>query len=157
MKSVAKKVVKRLLKKKLKISIAESCTGGLLSSCITSIAGSSKVFNVGLVTYSNQSKINILKISKRLIKKYGAVSEEICVAMAKNVRKIGASKISFSITGIAGPNGGTKKKPVGLVYIGLMNENKISIKKYLFKNNGRSYIQRNTVRKSLKFILTSIK
>tara|TARA_Y100000590_G_scaffold467874_1_gene648372 strand:+ start:1635 stop:2108 length:474 start_codon:yes stop_codon:yes gene_type:complete len=157
MKSAAKKVVKSLIKKKLKISIAESCTGGLLSSYITSIAGSSKVFNVGLVTYSNQSKINILKISKRLIKRYGAVSEQVCASMAQNVRKIGRSKVSLSITGIAGPNGGTKKKPIGLVYIGLTNGNKIVVKKYLFKKNGRSYIQRNTVRKSLKLILTSIK
>ena len=156
MKSAAKKVVKSLIKKKLKISIAESCTGGLLSSYISSIAGSSKVFNVGLVTYSNQSKINILKISKRL-KTYGAVREQVCASMAQNVRKIGRSKVSLSITGIAGPNGGTKKKPIGLVYIGLTNGNKIVVKKYLFKKNGRSYIQRNTVRKSLKLILTSIK
>ena len=110
-----------------------------------------------MVTYSNQSKINILKISKRLIKRYGAVSEQVCASMAQNVRKIGRSKVSLSITGIAGPNGGTKKKPIGLVYIGLTNGNKIVVKKYLFKKNGRSYIQRNTVRKSLKLILTSIK
>ena len=157
MKPLYKKVVKKLLKKKLKISIAESCTGGLLCNAITSVSGSSKIFNLGLVTYSNESKIKLLKVSKKIIKKYGAVSEQVCKAMVKNVGNIDKSSVSISVTGIAGPNGGTKKKPIGLVYIGLTNGNKIVVKKYLFKKNGRSYIQRNTVRKSLKLILTSIK
>ena len=116
-KKLSKKIVKRLIKKKLTLSIAESCTGGLLSSSITSISGSSKVFNLGLVTYSNQSKIDILKVSKKNIEKYGAVSKEVCLSMVKNLSKINKDDISFSITGIAGPSGGSKKKPIGIVYI----------------------------------------
>ena len=157
MKILAKKTVKYLLKKKIKISIAESCTGGLLASTITSISGSSRVFVLGLVPYSNQSKIKVLKIPKKIIRKYGAVSKQVCLAMAKNVSKIGKTSMSVSITGIAGPNGGTRKKPVGLVYVGIKKSNKISIKKYLFKNKGRSYIQRATVYKSLSLILSSLK
>ena len=152
-----KSLIKKLKTKKLKISVAESCTGGLLASKITSISGASKVFNLGLITYSNQAKIKVLKINKNIIRKYGAVSYQCCFAMVNNLSKISKANINISITGIAGPNGGTKKKPIGLVYIGLTNGNKIVVKKYLFKKNGRSYIQRNTVRKSLKLILTSIK
>ncbi len=157
MKLLCKKIVNLLKRKKLKIAVAESCTGGLLSSAITSISGSSKVFNLGLVTYSNESKIKLLKISKKIIRKYGAVSEPVCKAMAKNVSKIGKTNISISITGIAGPHGGSKKKPVGLVYLGFKNGNKINIKKYLIKNKGRSYIQKNSVRKCLELILKSLK
>ena len=157
MKLLCKKIVSLLKRKKLKIAVAESCTGGLLSSAITSISGSSKVFNLGLVTYSNESKIKLLKISKKIIRKYGAVSEPVCKAMAKNVSKIGKTNISISVTGIAGPHGGSKKKPVGLVYLGFKNGNKINIKKYLIKNKGRSYIQKNAVRKCLELILRSLK
>ena len=82
MKFLAKKIVKKLIKKKIKIALAESCTGGMLSSTITSVSGSSKVFNLGLIVYSNQSKIEILKVSKKIIQKYGAVSEQVCKAMA---------------------------------------------------------------------------
>ena len=102
-------LVKKLTKKKLKISFAESCTGGMLASSITSIDGASKVFNLGFITYSNQAKINILKVSKNIIKKYGAVSAECCKAMVINLSKISKANINVSITGIAGPNGGTKK------------------------------------------------
>ena len=152
-----KKLVNRLIKKKLRISFAESCTGGLLSSSITSVSGSSKVFGLGLVVYSNISKINLLKVEKKTIKKYGAVSEQVCLAMVKNVSKISKTNISASVTGIAGPGGGTKKKPIGLVYIGIKKGNKIIVKKYLFKNKGRSYIQRTAVNKSLKLILMILK
>ena len=157
MSSLAKKIVKKLIKKKFKISIAESCTGGLLSSAVTSVKGSSKVFNIALVTYSNQSKIEVLKVPKKIISKYGSVSEQVCKAMVKNIYKIGKSNISISITGIAGPSGGTKKKPVGLVFIGIKKGNKISLKKYLLKNKGRSYIQKLTVNRSLKLILSTLK
>ena len=157
MKILSQKIVKLLNKKRIKISLAESCTGGLLSSTITSVSGSSKVFNLGLVTYSNESKIKILKISKKIIKKYGAVSEEVCRAMAKNVSKIGKSNISVSITGIAGPSGGTKKKPVGLVFIGIKKGNKISVKKYLFKNRKRYYVQKIAVSKALELTLNILK
>ena len=157
MKLLIKNIVKKLIKKKLKISIAESCTGGLLSSAITSVSGSSKVFNLGLVTYSNQSKINLLKVPKNIIKKYGTVSEQVCLAMVKNISKIDKADMSVSITGIAGPSGGTKKKPVGLVYIGVMKTNKIKINKYLFKNRGRTFIQRAAVNKCIGLILGSLK
>ena len=157
MKSLSKKIIHYLKKKKIRISFAESCTGGLLSSAITAVDGSSKVFDLGLVTYSNQSKINILKIPKSIIRKYGTVSEQVCLAMTKNLSKISKTDISVSITGIAGPKGGTKEKPVGLVYVGIKKGNKIEIKKYLFKNKGREYIQKATVKKSLRLILNTLK
>ena len=129
MKNLAHKLVKKLIKKKLKISFVESCTGGMLSSKITSVSGSSKVFNLGLVAYSNKVKIDILKVPKKVIIKYGAVSKECCLSMVKNLSKISKANISVSITGIAGPNGGTKFKPVGLVYIGIKIGNKTTVKK----------------------------
>ena len=151
-----KKIIKKLKRKKMKIAVAESCTGGMLSSTITSVSGSSKVFNLGLVTYSNESKIKVLKISKKIIRKYGAVSEQVCKTMVKNVSKIGRTNISVSVTGIAGPKGATRKKPVGLVYVGIKKDSKIIVKKYLFKNKGRSYIQNSTVNKCLKLILRTL-
>ena len=157
MKKLSQKIVNVLRKKGLKISFAESCTGGLLSSSITSISNSSKVFTIGLVTYSNQSKISLLKIPKKIISKHGAVSYETCLSMVKNLNKISKTNISVSITGIAGPKGGTKKKPVGLVFIGIKKGNKTLVKKYLFKNKKRSSIQRVTVNKALNLILSFAK
>ena len=157
MRKLAQKIVSLLKRKRFKISFAESCTGGLLSSSITTISGSSKVFTLGLVTYSNQSKINTLKVPKKTIKKYGAVSYETCLSMVKNLNKINKTNISLSITGIAGPNGGSKKKPVGLVYIGIKKGSKTLVKKYLFKNKKRISIQRATVNKGLNLILSFIK
>ena len=157
MKKLSQKIVNVLRKKALKISFAESCTGGLLSSSITSISSSSKVFTIGLVTYSNQSKISLLKIPKKIISKHGAVSYETCLSMVKNLNKISKTNISVSITGIAGPKGGTKKKPVGLVFIGIKKGNKTLVKKYLFKNKKRSSIQRVTVNKALNLILSFAK
>ena len=151
------KVVSLLKKKKYKISFAESCTGGLLSSAITSVSGSSKVFTFGLVAYSNQSKTKILRVPKNIIRKYGSVSEPVCLAMLKNLNKISKTNISVSITGITGPSGGTKIKPVGLVYVGIKKGNRVEVKKYLFKNKGRSYIQRTAVNKSLGLILSFLK
>ena len=157
MKKLSQKIVNVLRKKGLKISFAESCTGGLLSSSITSISGSSKIFTIGLVTYSNQSKISLLKVPKKIISKHGAVSYETCLSMVKNLNKISKTNISVSITGIAGPKGGTKKKPVGLVFIGIKKGNKTLVKKYLFKNKKRSSIQRVTVNKALNLILSFAK
>ena len=157
MKKLSQKVVKLLSKKRLKISLAESCTGGLLSSSITSISGSSKVFTLGLVTYSNQTKINILKVPKRIIMKHGAVSYETCLSMVKNLKKISKTNISVSITGVAGPKGGTKQKPVGLVYIGIKKGSKTSVKKFLFKSKKRNSIQRSTVNKALNLVLNFAK
>jgi len=147
-----KSLIKLLIKKKIKISVAESCTGGLLASTITSISGASKIFNLGLVTYSNQAKIKILRVNKNIIRKYGAVSHECCYAMVKSLSKISKTDINVSITGIAGPRGSTKLKPVGLVYIGVKKGNKIQINKCLFKSKKRTLIQKATVKKTLDLI-----
>ena len=146
-------LVKKLIKKKIKVSFAESCTGGMLASSITSISGASKVFNLGLITYSNLAKIKILKINKKIINKYGAVSYECCHSMVKNLSKISNADINVSITGIAGPTGGNKQKPVGLVYIGVKKGKITQINKYLFKSKTRSSIQKATVKQALDLIL----
>jgi nicotinamide-nucleotide amidase len=153
MKKLANKLVKKLIQQKLKIAFAESCTGGMLSSTITSVSGSSKVFNLGLITYSNKAKMNVLKVPKKIISKYGAVSNECCLSMVKNLSKISKANISVSITGIAGPNGGTKLKPIGLVYIGIKKNNKIIVQKNLFKNKNRISIQKATTTKVLNNVL----
>ena len=140
-------LIKKLTQKKLKISFAESCTGGMLASSITSISGASRVFNIGFITYSNQAKIKFLKVNKDIIKKYGAVSHECCLAMVNNLSKISKANINVSITGIAGPKGGTKQKPVGLVFIGIKKGNKLLVKKNLFKSKNRKLIQKATVKK----------
>ena len=145
-------IFKKLIKKKIKISFAESCTGGLLVSQITSKSGASKIFSFGLITYSNEAKIKFLRVNKNIIKKYGAVSHECCLSMVNNLSKISKADINVSVTGIAGPNGGSKKKPVGLVYIGIKKGNKTEIKRTFFKSNNRSSIQKLTVKKALKMI-----
>ena len=155
--SLNKKIIALIKRKKMKLAIAESCTGGMLSSAITSVSGSSKVFAMGLVTYSNQAKTDILKIPQKIIKKYGAVSVQCCLAMVNNLSKISKSKVCVSITGIAGPKGGSKKKPVGLVFIGIRVRKKVVVNKCNFKNKGRAYIQRQTVKKSLNLLLKLIK
>ena len=145
-------LVKKLIKKRLNISFAESCTGGMLANSITSISGASKVFNLSLVTYSNQAKIQILKVNKDIINKFGAVSHECCKAMVVNLSRISKANINISITGIAGPSGGTKKKPVGLVYIGVKKGKKIIISKNIFKSKNRIAIQKSTVRKAIRIV-----
>jgi len=151
------KIVSLLKKKKLKLAVAESCTGGMLSSAITSVSGSSKVFSMGLVTYSNQAKTSILKIPKQIISKNGAVSVQCCLAMVNNLSKISKAKTCISITGIAGPKGGSKQKPIGLVYIGLKNGKKVIANKCNFKNNGRTFIQKQTVKKALNLLAAFIR
>ena len=151
-----KKIVSLLIRKKLKIAVAESCTGGMLSSTITSISGASKIFSMGLVTYSNQSKIGILKVPKKIIQKYGAVSVQCCLSMVNNLSKISKSKICVSITGIAGPGGGTKQKPVGLVYIGIKIKKKVIISRCQFKIKQRISIQKATVKKTINLILKQL-
>ena len=150
------KLHKKLIKKKTTISVVESCTGGLLSSNLTKLSGSSKYFKMGLITYSNNSKINILNVNKEVIDKYGAVSHECCKSMVENLSKLSKSKVNLSITGIAGPNGGTKEKPVGLVFIGIKKGNKVFIKKNLFKKNKRVIIQNNTVQKCINLLMKII-
>ena len=155
--SLNKKIISLIKRKKMKLSIAESCTGGMLSSAITSVSRSSKIFTMGLVTYSNQAKTGILKVPQKIIKKNGAVSVQCCLAMVNNLSKISKSKVCVSITGIAGPRGGSKKKPVGLVYVGIRVGKKVVVNKYNFKNKGRTYIQRQTVKKSLNLLSQLIK
>ena len=147
---------KKLIKKKLTISVAESCTGGLLAHNLTKLANSSKYFQLGLTAYSNQAKIKILKVNKNIIRKYGAVSAECCKAMVKNLSKISKSKINISITGIAGPSGASKNKPVGLVYIGINKGKKLIVKENIFKAKERYSIQSLTVKKVIKTILKII-
>ena len=151
------KIVSLLKRKKLKLAIAESCTGGMLSSAITSVSGSSKIFSLGFVIYSNQAKVKILKIQDKILKKYGAVSVQCCLAMVNNLSKISKTKVNISITGIAGPKGGSKQKPVGLVYIGIKIGKKLFINKCYFKNKGRVFIQKQTVKKSLNLLIKLIK
>ena len=148
-----KSLIKKLTKKRLKISFAESCTGGLVASSITSVSGASKIFDLSLVTYSNYAKIKILKVNKNIIKKYGAVSHQCCISMVNNLSKISNANINISVTGIAGPKGGSKQKPVGLVYIGIKKGNKIKINRYIFKNKNRKSFQRATVKKVFELIL----
>ena len=143
---------KKLIKKKLTISVAESCTGGLLAHNLTKLANSSKYFQMGVTTYSNQAKIKVLKVNKNIISKYGSVSNECCKAMVLNLSKISRSKINVSITGIAGPGGGSKKKPVGLVYIGIKKGKTLIIKENKFKSRKRNSIQKSTVSSVIKII-----
>ena len=147
-----KQILSILKVKKLNLSVAESCTGGMLAQCITSQSGASKVFSFGIVTYSNKSKIKYLKVPHLLIKKYGSVSKECCRSMLLNLEKISKAKLNLAITGIAGPNGGSKLKPVGLVYIGIKKNKKIQINKYLFKTKKRENIRKNSVKKSINLI-----
>ena len=154
--SYNKKIISLIKRKKIKLAIAESCTGGMLSSAITSVSGASKVFTMGLVTYSNRAKISILKVPKKIIQKHGAVSIQCCLSMVNNLSKISKSKICVSITGVAGPKGGTKQKPVGLVYIGVKNGKKIVVSKNQFKNKGRNAIQKATVKKALNLIIKQL-
>ena len=152
-----KKLIQKLKKKRLKISFAESCTGGLLAHSITSINGASKIFNLSVVTYSNDSKSSILKVPKKVINKFGAVSEECCLSMLKNLAKISKSQINVSITGIAGPKGGSKLKPVGLVFIGINYKDKNNVYKYLFPNKSRRSIQKASAKAVVDNLLNFIK
>ena len=147
---------KKLIKKKLTISLAESCTGGLLAHNLTKLANSSKYFQMGLTTYSNQAKIKILKVNKNIIRKYGAVSYECCRTMVQNLSKISKSKINVSITGIAGPGGGSKVKPVGLVFIGIKKGKTLLISQNRFNSGDRNIIQNLTVKKVIKLIIDLI-
>jgi nicotinamide-nucleotide amidase len=148
----AKKIINLLKEKKITLSVAESCTGGMLAQVITGINGASKVFKFGVITYSNQSKVKYLKVPLKIIKKHGSVSKQCCYSMVNNLSIISKTKLNVAITGIAGPKGATKLKPVGLVYIGIKKNNRTEIKKYLFKNKSREIVRINSVKKSLQLI-----
>ena len=145
-------LIKLLINKRISISVAESCTGGLVASLFTSQPGSSKIFKLGIISYSNKSKVDILKVPKSIISKYGAVSEQCCKHMLIGISKLSKTKISISVTGIAGPKGGTIKKPIGTVFVGIKLNNDYKIFKFTFKNRGRKYIQNCAVKKILKII-----
>ena len=149
----AKYVVKLLTNKKIDLSVVESCTGGMLAQIFTSVNGASKIFKFGVITYSNKSKIKYLKVPSKIIQKYGAVSKECCKIMLIKLSKITKTKLNIATTGVAGPTGGTKLKPIGLVYIGVKNGVKTQIYKCLFKNKKRSLIQKATVKKALNLVL----
>jgi nicotinamide-nucleotide amidase len=129
-------VVGNLLKqKKATLAVAESCTGGLISSRVTNVPGSSEYFERGVVVYSNRAKMELLGIKPELIESFGAVSAEVAEAMAQGVKKKSSTDYGLSVTGIAGPTGGSEKKPVGLVYIGLAEKNKVTVSKNIFSGN----------------------
>ena len=148
----ANQIVNLLISKKITLSTVESCTGGMLAQIITSVSGVSKVFKFGFVTYSNQSKIKYLKVPLKVIKIYGAVSEQCCRSMVNNLSRISKSKLNIAITGVAGPKGGSRLKPVGLVYIGIKKGKRIEINEYFFKNKNRDNIRISSVKKSLGLI-----
>jgi nicotinamide-nucleotide amidase len=148
-----KNLTTKLKKNKIKVAVAESCTGGLISYNLTKIPGASKFFMMGIVSYSNISKLDLLKVRQKTLTKYGAVSAEICKEMCNNLLKISKTNIAISVTGIAGPDGGTKKKPIGLVYVGICSKNKFEIKKFNFgKKLSRINIQNLTLKKTIKLI-----
>ncbi len=141
--SIFNKIISKLIKKNITISVAESCTGGLISNTIAKNSGVSKIFFYGIVCYSNKAKIKYLSVSKKTLEKFGAVSSNVAEEMIDNLYKKEKSKIIVSTTGIAGPKGGTKNKPVGLVFIGIKYKNKNFIFKKIFKGS-RTDIQRKT-------------
>ena len=151
----AEKVFKLCLKKKIKLAFAESCTGGLLSSLITSYPNSSKIFTSGYVTYSNLSKRKMLDVKNKTLMKYGAVSKEVAPEMVNGVWKKNKVNIALSITGIAGPTGQTKEKKIGLVYIGIKTKKRIDVNEFNFKGD-RTKIRFNSLEKSIDLIFSII-
>ena len=125
----------KLSQENLKITCAESCTGGLLSGLFTEIEGSSKIFDRGFIVYSNQSKIDLLNVDKKLLEEFGAVSEEVALAMARGALENSQANIAIAITGIAGPTGATLDKKVGTIFIALVTKNFNQVEKFIFGNN----------------------
>ena len=145
---IAEHIVKTLINEKFTLAVAESCSGGLLSHRLTNISGASKCFLMSIVAYSNETKTNLLKIPQNIIKTKGAVSRPVAIALARNIKKLSGSHIGIGITGIAGPTGGSKTKPVGLVYIALASKNKNILKRFIFKGS-RLQIKQKTVHQAL--------
>ena len=151
----AEKVFKHCIKKKIKMSFAESCTGGLLSSLITSFPNSSKIFISGFITYSDLSKQKMIGVKSKTLKKYGAVSKEVAIEMVNGIWNKNKINIALSITGIAGPTGQTKNKKVGLVYVGIKSKKGIQINEFDFKGN-REKIRLVSVEKAIDMISSVI-
>jgi len=152
---MTRKLVSLLLGKGLTLAVAESCTGGLVCYKLSAVTGVSNVFREGIVCYGNTSKTKRLGIKESIIAKYGAVSHEVCRLMAKNITKSEKTDAGISITGIAGPTGGTPGKPVGLVFIGINIKRKITVYKYNFKGNRKS-IQNKSALTALKLLKSGL-
>ena len=149
---VLKKISNLLKEKNLTIATAESCTGGLISHSITNISGSSDYFDRGIVSYSNNAKVELLDVSEELLEKYGAVSEQVAKAMAEGVRNKSNVDIGIATTGIAGPTGGTIEKPVGLVYIAVSTADESIVKKFQFSKD-RLQNKESTCNAALQMLL----
>lgn len=153
---LAEQIIDRARKKGIKIATAESCTGGWIGKALTDIPGSSSVFIGSLVAYSNIIKENLLGVSQQLLVTHGAVSEPVAHAMAKNCAQSFAADIALSVTGIAGPGGGSKEKPVGLVHMGLSGAGDTETFEFQFENFGRESVREDALREGLKIILKAV-
>lgn len=145
-----------LIKRNLTLATAESCTGGLIADMITNVSGSSRYFERGVITYSNESKIELLKVPFETIENYGSVSEESATAMATGIKELAGTNLGLAVTGIAGPSGGTPEKPVGLVYIALASENKVEAFKFNFQGT-RLEIKLQTANTALEILINHLK
>lgn len=151
LKRQAKTVLQRCRRQELKIATAESCTGGVLAALLTDIPGSSAVFERGYVTYSNESKIKLLGVSRGLIKKYGVVSKQVATSMAEGALKYSRTDMAVAITGIAGPDGGSQEKPVGLVYIAVAHDNDLTVEEHFFEGD-RDTVRLSAVTRALELL-----
>lgn len=145
------KIIKKFSDENIKIAVAESCTGGFVSHMFTNISGASKVFERGIVCYSNQTKIDLLNVDPQIIEKYGAVSDNVVKQLAYNIRVLSNVDIGIGISGIAGPTGGTPEKPVGLVFIGISIEEKMYVQQYNFKTD-RITFKKKVLEKIIQFL-----
>ncbi|HMM05765.1 MAG TPA: CinA family protein [Clostridiales bacterium] len=150
-----KEVIEKLIADGVTVATAESCTGGLIAAALTAVAGVSAIFGYGLVTYSNEAKQKILGVKKETLTVWGAVSEECAYEMARGLKDVSGADCAVSVTGIAGPGGGSAKKPVGLVYMGLAWGDNIYVKKNLFQGS-REEIRRQTVETAFAFIAEKV-
>ncbi|MEO0095591.1 MAG: CinA family protein [candidate division WOR-3 bacterium] len=156
MNSLAKKLKTLLLKKNLSLSVCESCTGGMLASIITTVPGSSNYFKGGIIAYSNEIKNKSVGVKKSTLKKFGAVSKQTASEMAMGIKRIMGTDAGIAITGIAGPGGGTKNKPVGLVYIGVILDKRMKIEKNIFTGN-RQQIRKKACEQALELLIQMLK
>ncbi|MBP56340.1 MAG: damage-inducible protein CinA [Rhodobiaceae bacterium] len=154
---LTQKVIKECDKQKRILAVAESCTGGMLSSYITSISGSSNIFDRGFITYSNDAKIDLIDVKKKTIEKFGAVSKETAIEMAEGTIKNSLASLAISITGVAGPGGGTSINPVGTVYIAIIIDDEKDVKKFNFLDKGREFIRKASVYEALQLLLNKLK
>ena len=150
-----KKIIQAAIKKAITIATAESCTGGMVAAALTSVPGASSVFEYGFITYANSAKTKLLGVSDALIKKHGAVSKEVAKAMAEGARKKANATIAISITGIAGPTGGSAAKPIGTVFIAVATPQKTSVEKHLFSGT-RAHIRKQATNQALLFLENTI-